>query len=226
MSTNANERDAAKHAPLPWEVVMVHGVALGVGTRMKSSTRANVFRMIGNTLMEDSSDDDGDLIQANADFIVEACNSHYDLRAKLTAAEARAAELERQLADERSLIALKQADIDSLSRAFADERRAREAAEETGKDYAAYIESCHEVHEADCNTQNTLRERGEALARAVEVAAETLDHLLKLLGAHDVPCGEMEDILMSQACNTLANAFKAWREIAPAKPEETQDSVQ
>lgn len=41
-----------------------------------------------------------------------------------------AAELERQLADARSLVALKQADVDSLGRAFADERRALAEREE------------------------------------------------------------------------------------------------
>lgn len=114
-------------------------------------------------------------------------------------------EAREQLADARSLVALKQQDVDSLSRAFADERRARELAE-----------SAIQLH---VDERKDLRERGEALATAGLKLRETLS--IWTQGA-----SRRADIwdISREASSAYYAALAAWREIAPAKPEKEKDN--
>lgn len=70
------DQQTATHTPGPWEVVCVHGWAIGVGTPVKSKkpTLCDVFRMIGNTDIEHSedSDDGAARLEANARLIAAA----------------------------------------------------------------------------------------------------------------------------------------------------------
>lgn len=70
-----------EHTPTPYVVVRGHGVALGVGTEIPRDGKCRIFEMIGNTLTEHSTEADhkAGLLEANAAFIVLACNSHASL---------------------------------------------------------------------------------------------------------------------------------------------------
>lgn len=61
-----------KHTEGPWEIVNVHGVPLGVGTRQNSGGACHVFRMLGNTLEKGDGETDLDVLKANAALIAAA----------------------------------------------------------------------------------------------------------------------------------------------------------
>lgn len=87
-----------KFTPGPWEIVRVHLVPIGIGTRRQSSgAGVHCFRMLGNTLERGDEEQDLDEIEANARLI--ACSPDFYAAAKTLCdrhdERARAANFER-----------------------------------------------------------------------------------------------------------------------------------
>jgi hypothetical protein len=62
-----------RHTPGEWEVVIVHGVPIGVGVRTNAAGRqVPVFAMIGNTMDASDGPKDMDVLRANSALIAEA----------------------------------------------------------------------------------------------------------------------------------------------------------
>lgn len=277
MTTNENERDAAADLAV-CEAATPEVIEIRI--RRDICDEAEAFIPELRLVLPDSITDE------QADRLVLSWNKMPHWIARAESAEARAAELERDLAgargaltdlnnqlrvnvehlnvvlaerdearehlaDARSLVALKQQDVDSLARALADERRAREAAEVAVGDNNAVARRFHdllveirqlipmeylrEVY-AEWNGDprglpivmrdyvSSLRERGKALDEALRLfiwllGEENYRDLIRWLKGDFESWGDPEATM-----DIAKQALAAWREIAPAKPEEEKGS--